>query len=83
MIFTESINSSPDKKLKKLGVTKISSLPLEAIWDKLICYCLRQFVLAMQVACLRQEETLPYCQISGNFSPINIGLNATIFTPVK
>ena len=46
------------------------------------CYCLRQFVITRQAACLRQEETLPQGPISGNFSPMIIGLNGSIFTPV-
>ena len=45
------------------------------------CYCLRQFVITRQAACLRQEETLPQGPISGNFSPMIIGLNGSIFTP--
>ena len=47
------------------------------------CYCLRQFVITRQVACLRQEETLPQGPISGNFSPMIIGLNGSIFTPAR
>ena len=47
------------------------------------CYCLRQFVITRQAACLRQEETLPQGPISGNFSPMIIGLNGSIFTPEK
>ena len=46
------------------------------------CYCLRQFAITRQAACLRQEETLPQGPISGNFSPMIIGLNGSIFTPV-
>ena len=46
------------------------------------CYCLWQFVITRQAACLRQEETLPQGPISGNFSPMIIGLNGSIFTPV-
>ena len=47
------------------------------------CYCHRQFVITRQAACLRQEETLPQGPISGNFSPMIIGLNGSIFTPGK
>ena len=45
------------------------------------CYCLRQFVITRQAACLRQEETLPQGPILRNFSPMIIGLNGSIFTP--
>ena len=60
------------------------SLCLPFPWRKSgtnFCYCLRQFVITRQAACLRQEETLPQGPISGNFSPMIIGLNGSIFTP--
>ena len=41
-------------------------------------YCFQQ-----EARLARQAETLPQGQISENFSPMIIGLNASIFTPGK
>ena len=53
----------------------LSSLPLEGYLGE-TTYCFQ-----LEACLARQAETLPQGQISENFSPMIIGLNASIFTP--